>query len=118
MQILKLSVTLIALIAPDMAVMYAMGWVDAPHLAVVAAWCVATTPLLVLSSQRHRRPELSRRGLITALVGSVALGACILGTGWDMRVVVASLLLLPGLSYLLVEGLGLTPLAVEQGPLP
>jgi hypothetical protein len=118
MQILKLSITCIAVIAPDMALMVVMGWVHAAHLAVVAGWCVATTPLLVLSSQRHRRPELSKRWLITALVGSVALGAFILGTGWDTRVVIGSLLLLPGLSYLLLEALGLTPRAVSDGPLP
>jgi predicted Kef-type K+ transport protein len=118
MQMLKLLITLIAVTVPDIGVMYLMGWDQAAHLAVVAAWCIATTPLLVLSTQRHRRPEFPRRWLIAALVGSVALGALILGTGWDVRAVVASLLLLPGLTYLLVEGLGLTPRAVSHGPLP
>ena len=118
MQILKLAITFIAVIAPDMVVMYLMGWDEPAHLAIVAAWCIATTPLLVLSSQRHRRPELSTRWLVAALVGSVALGAFILGTDWDLRVVIAALLLLPGVSYLLVEGLGLTPRATSHGPLP
>jgi hypothetical protein len=118
MQFLKLLVTFAAVTAPNMAVMYLMGWTNAAHLAVVAAWCIATTPLLVLSSQRHRRPELSRRWLITALAGAVALAAFVLGPGWDARAVVAALLLLPGVSYLLVEGLGLTPGAVSRGPLP
>ena len=118
MQILKLAITFIAVTVPDIGVMYLMGWDQAAHVAVVAAWCIATTPLLVLSTQRHRRPEFPKRWLIVALLASVALGAVILGTDWNVRAVVASLLLLPGLGYLLVEGLGLTPRAVSHGPLP
>ena len=75
--------------------------------------------MIVLIPDRHRRPELRKRTAVVALVGWVTLGAMVLGTGWDVRPVVATLLLLPGLNYLLLEAAGLTPKpAAASSPLP
>jgi hypothetical protein len=43
------------------------------------------------------------------------LAALVLGTSWNVRAVIALLLLLPGVSYLVVETVGLTPQPVTPG---
>ena len=94
---------------PNVLIMRAMGWTGLAQFALLGLWTLISTALIILIPERHRRPELRPRTIIGPLVAWVALGAIVLGTGWDMRTVLACLLILPGLNYLLLEGIGLTP---------
>ena len=79
----------------------------------------SNAPVIVLIYDRHRRPELPKRTVIVTLVGWVTLGAMVLGSGWNVRPVVTTLLVLPGVNYLLLEAVGLTPkAAAASSPLP
>jgi hypothetical protein len=119
METLKLLLTLTVMIAPNMVIMTTMGWTSAAHFAVIGGWGIVSTVLLFLIPERHRRPALRKRTLAGALIGCVVLAALVLGTSWNVRSVIASLLLLPGLSYLVLETVGLTPESVTPGaPLP
>ena len=116
MQALKLLLTLIGTVAPNAAIMNAVGWTSAVHFVLLGAWALISTALILLVPDRHRRPELRKRTALLALVGWVALGAVVLGTDWHVRPVVAALLILPGLNFLLLEAVGLTPKPVAPGP--
>jgi hypothetical protein len=116
MQAAKLLLTLTGMMAPNAAIMNAMGWTSAVHFALLGAWALISTALLVLVPDRHRRPELRKRTALLALVGWVALGAVVLGTDWNVRPTVAALLVLPGVNYLLLEAVGLTPKPVTPVP--
>jgi CHASE2 domain-containing sensor protein len=119
MQAVRLLLTLTGMVAPDAAIMSAMGWTSAIHFALLGAWALISTALMVSIPDRHRRPDLRKRTAILTLVGWVTLGAMVLGTGWNVRPVVTTLLLLPGLNYLLLEAVGLTPKPAAPGsPLP
>jgi len=119
MQAVKLALTLAGMVAPNVVLMRAMGWTDALHFALLGSWALVSTALIVLIPERHRRPELKPRIAVSALAGCVTLGALVLATEWDVRLVVAALLVLPGVSYLLLEALGLTPRpVVSDSPLP
>jgi hypothetical protein len=118
MQTFKLLLTWTGVIAPNVLIMNAMGWTSAVHFVVIGMWALISTPLVVLVSKRHRRPEWHRRRVLGTLVGSVAVGSVVLGTDWDVRAVIAALLVLPGLAYLLLEAAGLTPDPVTSGSLP
>ena len=113
MQALKLLLTFTAMVTPNAIIMSAMGWTSAAHLALLWAWVLISTAVLVLISDRHRRPELPKRIAIVTLLGWVTLGAMVLGSGWNVRPVVTTLLVLPGVNYLLLEAVGLTPKAAE-----
>ena len=119
MQGIRLLVTLVGIVAPNVLIMSAMGWTSAVHLALLGAWAFVATAVTVLASDRHRRPELRKRTAITTLVAWVTLGAMLLGTGWTVRPVIGTLLMLPGLNYLLLEAVGVTPKPTGPGsPLP
>ena len=119
MQALRLLLTLAAMVAPNIAIMSTMGWTSVVHCALLGAWAFLATALIVLVSDRHRRPELRKRTAITTLLAWVTLGAMFLGTGWNVRPVIGTLLVLPGLNYLLLEAVGVTPKPTAPGsPLP
>ena len=46
---------------------------------------------------------MRKRTLVGALIGCVMLAALVLGTSWNVRSVIAELLLLPGVGYLVLE---------------
>ena len=119
MQALKLLLTLIAMIGPNAAIMTAMGWTNIAHFVALGGWTLVSTVLVVLIPDRHRRHELRKALAVAILVFWVALGAALFGTEWDIRTVLAALLVLPGLNYLLLETLQLTPRPVAgDRPLP
>lgn len=118
-QTARLVATLAGMTVPNVVIMAAMGWTRPAHFALLGAWAMLATALIVLMPDRHRRPELRKRTAITALVGWVTLGAMILGVGWTVRPVIATLLILPGVNYLLLEAVGVTPKPrAASSPLP
>ena len=116
LQGVKLLLTFAGMVIPNALIMSAMGWTDAVHFALLGAWALLSTTLIVLIPDRHRRPELRKRTAVLILIGWVTIGAMLLGTGWSVRPVIATLLLLPGLNYLLLEAVGLTPRPAAPGP--
>ena len=117
MQGLRLLLTTLAVTAPDGLIMQAMGWTTLSHVALIGAWTVIASVLLILSTGRHRRREWRRSFALPVLVLWLALGAAILAIDWQSRAVVLALLLLPSAGYLLVEAVGLTPKPRVPGPL-
>ena len=109
--------TLLSLVVPDALLMRAMGWTGVAEVVLVAASAFVATALLVLSTPRHRRNEWRLVIGLGTLIVWVALAATIFGTSWNARVVIAALLIVPGLSYLLLEALGLTPTPATLEPL-
>jgi hypothetical protein len=119
MQGIRLLVTLVGMVAPNIAIMVAMGWMSTVHFAVLGAWMLVSTALILLIPERHRRLELHKRSAIITLCGFVALAALVLGTAWDVRLIIGAVLVLPGLIYLLLEGIGVTPKPRQpDSPLP
>jgi hypothetical protein len=119
MQALKMLLTFTSMVTPNALIMSALGWTSVAHFVLLGTWALISTAVIVLISDRHRRPELRKRTAIVTLVGWVTLGAMVLGAGWDVRPVVSTLLVLPGVNYLLLEAAGLTPKpAAPSSPLP
>jgi hypothetical protein len=115
-EVLKVLVTLTGMIVPNAVIMRAMGWHSVAHIALLAGWAVISAALIIMSPQRHRRPEWRKYPVVLTLVVWTFLGALILGTSWNVRAVLAVLLLLPGVNYLLLEAIGLTPRPTASGP--
>ncbi|MEO6213731.1 MAG: hypothetical protein ABIP65_08910 [Vicinamibacterales bacterium] len=99
------------MLAPNVLIMRAMGWTSFTHLAAAASWAVFSTAIIILTSKRHRRQGWRTRTALAILAGWVVLGAGAVGMNWNARAVIVALLVLPGLNYLLLEALGLTPKA-------
>src|SRR5687768_1525899 len=97
MQAIRLLVTLVGMVAPNIAIMGAVGWASTVHFAVLSAWVLLSTALILLIPDRHRRLELRKRTAIVSVCGFVALAALVLGTAWDVRLIIVTLLVLPGL---------------------
>lgn len=115
METFKLLITLTGVVAPNLVIMSSMGWTSAAHLSLIGGWGIVSTVLFFLIPDRHRRPAMRKRTLVGALIGCVMLAALVLGTSWNVRAVIALLLLLPGVSYLVLETVGLTPKPVTPG---
>jgi len=113
--VLKVLVTLAGMIVPDAVIMRAMGWHSVGHVALLAGWAVISAALIIMSPQRHRRPEWRKYPVVVTLILWTFLGALILGTSWNVRAVLVVLLLLPGVNYLLLEAIGLTPRPAMPG---
>src|SRR3954471_14537802 len=113
----KAVLTLAVVIAPDLAIMHVMGWESLPELSLACAWAVFSSLMVVFIPHRHRRHEFSRVALVIALFGWVLCGMLLLASDWEARTVMAVLLVLPGLNFLLLEHLGLTPSPAIDGPL-
>ena len=108
--------TLAGMVAPDALIMRAMGWTTVAHLSLAGGWAVISTALVILARQRHRRPELRKYTAVATLLVWIVLGVVVLGTSWNVRVVIAVLLVLPGVNYLLLEAVGLTPKPSRSDP--
>jgi hypothetical protein len=106
------------MVAPELLIMRTMGWTSLAEVALAVPWAALSSLLLVLISGRHRRQEFPAAPLVVALLGWVAWGATFLATDWTTRVVVAIILILPGLVFLLLEALGVTPVSNTSDPLP
>ena len=117
MQTFKLLLTCTAVTLPDVLIMNGMGWSSVAHFAAIAAWALISTPLVISMSARHRRYGWPKRRIVALFAGALALGMLLLGTAWDVRAVIAVLLILPGVAYLMLETLGLTPAPATPGPL-
>ena len=115
---LRATVTTAAMVAPELLIMRTMGWTSLAEVALAVPWAALSSLLLVLISGRHRRQEFPTAPLVVALLGWVAWGATFLATDWTTRVVVAIILILPGLVFLLLEALGVTPVSNTSDPLP
>ena len=112
----RLVLTLTGVLGPDVLIMRAMGWTSLAHFALAAGWVAVSTGLIILTPQRHRRREWPKSVALATVIAWVALGVMVLGTNWDLRIVIAVLLVLPGLNYLWLEAIGLTPKPRTSGP--
>lgn len=111
-QALRLLLTLAATVVPSIAIMSTMGWTSVVHFALLGACALLATALTVLVSDRHRRPDLRKRTAITTRMGQPGRDA---PRNRNVRPVIGTLLMLPGLNYLLLEAVGVTPKPTASG---
>ena len=107
--ILRFIATVTGMFVPDALIMRAMGWTSPAHVTLAAGFLLISTALVILVPKRHRRAPWRRCVVLATLAAGVVLGALVLGTSWNARAVVAVLLVLPGLNFLLLEAIGVTP---------
>jgi len=113
--LLKLLVTLAGMVVPNVLIMRAMGWHSLAHIVLLACWALISAALIIMTPQRHRRPEWRQYPVVVTLIIWTILGVLVLGTSWNVRAVLAVLLVLPGLNYLLLEAIGCTPKPATSG---
>jgi hypothetical protein len=107
----RFVVTLLALFVPNLLVLHGSGWLTLPAVTLTFLWASVPCVLTVLLPKRPWRPSVgvSRWVLVGTLAAWLWCAMMLLATEWDMRIVLAILLVLPGLNFLLLESLGLTP---------
>ena len=117
MQAIRVLLTVAGMIVPDALIMSRFGWTGLAQLVLVGGGALITTALLVFSAPRHRRRGWRSLVGCVALIVWVALQALLLGNDPNTQLLIALLVILPGLAYLLLEALGLTPRPSVPGPL-
>jgi hypothetical protein len=112
-ELARFALTFFVLFVPNILILRGSGWLTLSAATLCFLWASVPCVLTVLLPKRPWRAAegVSRWVLVVGLAVWLLCAMMLLASEWDMRIVLAILLVLPGLNFLLLESLGLTPYA-------